>query len=52
MSTSPMFISGLMAHDLYAVYIVIAVYCLGAIVGLFSLLSPFVALLPVCKTIR
>lgn len=35
-----------------AVYIVIAVYCVGAIVGLFCLLSPFVALIPLMQNVR
>jgi signal peptide peptidase-like protein 2B len=34
------------------VYIVIAVYCVGAIVGVFSLLSPFFALLPIFRNCR
>lgn len=43
----------LMFHmTLLAVYIVIAVYCVGTSVGLFYLLSPFVALIPLMKNIR
>lgn len=33
-------------------YIVIAVYCVGASVGLFCLLSPLVALIPLMKNVR
>ena len=36
----------------HAVYVVIAVYSVGAVVGLFCLLSPLVALIPLMTNIR
>lgn len=40
------------AHSLHTVYIVIGVYCVGASVGLFYLISPLAALIPFLTNIR
>ena len=53
MCTSPTYTSHLrICTFVSAVYVVIGVYCLGSLMGLYSLCSPFVALIPVLNDYR